>query len=126
MQVSLVSVPAAAAHIKAGTLRLLAVGSVKRLDAYPDTPTLAELMNQPDFEASVWYGFLMPAGAPADRVNRLYAEIAKAAATPRMIEFMARSNITPSLQNPQQFASSIRTDVATARKMIDVARLRPE
>ncbi|VTU30678.1 Bug family tripartite tricarboxylate transporter substrate binding protein [Variovorax sp. PBL-E5] len=126
VQVSLVSVPAAAEHIRTGALRLLAVGSSKRLAAYPDTPTIAELIGQPGFEASVWYGFLMPAGTPAARVNKFYDEIAKASATPRIVEFMARASIVPGLQNPQQFAKSIHDDVETARKMIQVAKLHPE
>jgi tripartite-type tricarboxylate transporter receptor subunit TctC len=126
VQLSLISVPAAAAHVKSGRLRVLAVGSPKRLDAFPDAPTLAELLGQPDFQASVWYGFLVPAGTPQDRIAKLYAEIAKASVSPRMVEFMARASITPELQNPQQFAASIKADVATARKMIEVAKLTPE
>ena len=51
VQLSLVSVPAAAQHIKAGTLRPLAMGSGKRLASMPEVPTLAELMGQPGFEA---------------------------------------------------------------------------
>lgn len=125
VQVSLVSVPAAAAHIKAGTLRLLAVGSARRMDAYPGTPTLAELIGQPGFEASVWYGFFMPVGTSADRINKMYAEIARASATPRIVDFMARSSITPDLQNPQQFSTSLKNDIATAKKMIEAAKLQP-
>jgi tripartite-type tricarboxylate transporter receptor subunit TctC len=126
VQLSIVSYPAAAGHIKAGTLRLLGVGSSQRLSAYLDTPTLAELIGQPGFEAIVWYGFLMPAGTPADRVNRLYTEIEKASASPRVLEFMTKSSITPALQNPRAFAESIRNDFALASKMITAAKLRPE
>jgi tripartite-type tricarboxylate transporter receptor subunit TctC len=126
VQLSLVSVPAAAQHIKAGTLRPLAVGSTKRLASMPDVPTIAEVIGQPNFEASVWYGFLVPLGTPQDRVNKLYAEIAKASADKRVMDLMARASITPELQNPQQFAASIRSDVATARKMIEVAKLTPQ
>jgi tripartite-type tricarboxylate transporter receptor subunit TctC len=126
VQLSLVSVPAAAGHVKSGALRLLGVGSLHRLEEFPDAPTLAELIGQPDFEAIVWYGFLVPLATPADRVARLYAEIAKASAAPRVVAFMAKSSITLGLQNPQQFAESIRSDVATARKMITAAKLGPQ
>lgn len=126
VQLSLVSVPAAAQHIKAGTLRALAVGSARRLPDMPDVPTLAEVIGQPKFEASVWYGFLVPAGTPQARVDKLYAEIAKASSDKRIIDLMARASITPDLQNPQQFAASIKSDVATARKMIEVAKLAPQ
>ncbi len=126
VQVSLVSVPAAAQHIKAGTLRPLAIGSKERLKLYPELPTLAELIGQPGFEASVWYGILAPVGTPADRVERLYAEFAKASAAPRIADFMNRVSITPQLQGPAAFAASIRNDAAVARRMIEVARIKPE
>lgn len=126
VQVSLVSLPAAAQHIKAGKLKLLAVGSTKRLETYPDTPTLAEVINQPGFEATVWYGFLMPAGTPVDRVNKFYGEIAKASVSPRIVDFMERAGFTLNMQNPQQFAASIRSDVLMAKKMIEVAKLTPQ
>lgn len=125
VQVSLVSVPAAAGHIKGGSLRPLAVGSAKRLASMPDVPTLAEVMGQPGFEASVWYGFLVPAGTPQDRVDKLYAEIAKASRDKRITDLMARASITADLQNPQQFAASIKQDVALARRMIEAAKLTP-
>ena len=126
VQVSLVSVPAAAQHIKAGTLRPLAMGSKERLNQYPELPTLAELIGQPGFEASVWYGILAPVGTPADRINKLYAEFAKASAAPRIVEFMNRVSITPQLQAPAAFAASIRNDAAVARKMIEVTKIKPE
>ena len=126
VQLSLVSVPAAAQHIKAGTLRALAVGSARRLPEMPDVPTLAEVIGQPKFEASVWYGFLVPVGTPQERVAKLYTEIAKASSDKRITDLMARASITPDLQNPQQFAASIKADVATARKMIEVAKLAPQ
>ncbi|MGD9944069.1 MAG: Bug family tripartite tricarboxylate transporter substrate binding protein [Burkholderiaceae bacterium] len=125
VQFSLVSLAAATAHIKAGSLRPLAVGSLKRLPSMPDVPTLAELIGQPGFEASVWYGFLVPADTPADRVERLYAEIVKASADPRVEELMTRAGITPDLQDPKRFAQTIRADVALARRMIEVARISP-
>lgn len=126
VQLSLVSMPAAAAHIKAGTLRALAIGSPKRLPGLPDVPTLAEVLGQPGFEASVWYGFLVPAGTPQARVDKLYAEIAKASQDPRIIELFGRANIAPDLQNPQQFSASLKRDMVLARKMIDTAKLAPQ
>ena len=124
VQISLVSYPAALAHIKAGTLRLLAVGSTERLKAYPDIPTIAESIGQPGFEASVWYGILAPAGTPADRVERLNTEIVKAMTNPKMVDFLNRASITPQVQGPAAFATAIRNDVATAKKIIEFAQIK--
>lgn len=126
VQFSIVSMPAALGHIKAGTLRLIGVGSKERVKDFPNTPTLGELIGDPNFEALVWYGFLAPQGTPAAIINRLNAEIVTASASPRITELFAKSSILPGLQNPQQFAESIRNDVAMARRMITAAKLQPQ
>lgn len=126
VQMSLVSMPAGAAHVRSGALRLLGVGSTERLAAFPEAPTLAELIGEPGFEAIVWYGFLLPSGASSELVGRFHKEIAKASAAPRITQFMQTSSITPGLQNPQQFADSIRSDGLLAKKMIAAANLQPQ
>ena len=55
--------PPLMAHVKAGTLRPIAVGTAKRSPAMPDVPTVAE-QGYPGFETSQWYGLLAPAGTP--------------------------------------------------------------
>lgn len=61
-------------HVKAGRLKLLAVGSPKRSPAFPDVPTLAEAGLQ-GFDADTVFGFYAPAGTPAEVVSRLNREI---------------------------------------------------
>ncbi|MDI9330882.1 MAG: tripartite tricarboxylate transporter substrate binding protein [Alphaproteobacteria bacterium] len=58
--------------IKGGLLRPLAVASDKRLPALPDVPTFKEA--GVNMQASAWYGLMLPAGAPAEVVNRLNTE----------------------------------------------------
>jgi tripartite-type tricarboxylate transporter receptor subunit TctC len=126
VQVNLESVAAVAQHIRSGTLRPLAVGSTQRLKEYPDVPTFAELIGQPGFDASVWYGIVAPAGTPANRVEKLYAEFAKASSSKRVVDFMARVGITPQLQSPAVFAAAIRKDTEIARKLVEAAHLKQE
>ena len=126
VQFSIVSMPATLGHIKAGTVRLMGVGSKERLKDFPDTPTLGALIGDPSYEALVWYGFLVPQGTPVAIVNRLYTEIAAASASPRVEALFTKSSIVPGLQNPQQFAASLKNDVAMARKMITAAKLEPQ
>jgi tripartite-type tricarboxylate transporter receptor subunit TctC len=59
-------------HIRAGTLKALAVTSAKRTALAPDLPTVQELGFK-GFESSVWFGFLLPAGTPADVVAKVQA-----------------------------------------------------
>jgi tripartite-type tricarboxylate transporter receptor subunit TctC len=63
-------------HIKANSVRGLAVSGTKRSPAIPELPTVAE-SGLAGFEARQWYGMLAPAGTPKEIVTRLNGEIAK-------------------------------------------------
>lgn len=62
------------AHVRAGKLKLLAVGSPKRSPLFPDVPTLDEV-GLKGFDADTVFGFYAPAGTPTDVVTRLNREI---------------------------------------------------
>jgi tripartite-type tricarboxylate transporter receptor subunit TctC len=61
-------------HVRAGRLKLLAVGSPKRSPSFPEVPTLAEAGLR-GFDADTVFGFYAPAGTPPDVVARLNREI---------------------------------------------------
>jgi len=63
-------------HARAGRLKLLAVGSMKRSPLFPDVPTLHEV-GLKNFDADTVFGFYAPAGTPAEAINRLNTEINK-------------------------------------------------
>jgi tripartite-type tricarboxylate transporter receptor subunit TctC len=75
-------------HVKAGKLRLLAVGSPKRHPAYPDTPTVAEVLGG-EFDADTVFGLYVPAGTPKDVVALLNREINAALQSATMRDRMA-------------------------------------
>ena len=60
-------------HVRAGSMRMLGVGSVKRNPQVPDVPTIGETL--PGFESVQWWGMFAPAGTPAVIVQRLSAEV---------------------------------------------------
>ena len=60
-------------HIKAGTLRPLAVSSSYRIPTLPDVPTVAE-SGYPGFDVAAWYGIWAPAKTPAAIINKMNAE----------------------------------------------------
>jgi tripartite-type tricarboxylate transporter receptor subunit TctC len=76
-QASSAGLPALSAHIKAGKLRAIAVGTRERISGLPEVPTVAELGFK-NFETSQWYGILAPAGTPPDVVKKLQEESLKA------------------------------------------------
>jgi tripartite-type tricarboxylate transporter receptor subunit TctC len=61
----------AAGNIRSGRLKALAVTTAQRTQVMPDVPTVAETL--PGFEIDTWWGLVVPAGTPAERVNQLNA-----------------------------------------------------
>jgi tripartite-type tricarboxylate transporter receptor subunit TctC len=72
VQVGFATMTASIGHIRSGQLRALAVTTLKRSDALPGVPTVAETV--PGFEASSWFGIAAPKGTPADIIERLNRE----------------------------------------------------
>ena len=70
-------------HVKAGTLKALAVTSSKRSPLAPDVPTMIEA-GLPGFEISAWYVMFAPAHVPKDVMQRLNAEVNKAIKDPEL------------------------------------------
>ncbi|MEW6100265.1 MAG: tripartite tricarboxylate transporter substrate binding protein [Pseudomonadota bacterium] len=101
------NLPSAMQHIKAGKLKALAVTTAKRSEALPDVPTIAEAGPLPGYEASSWFGLLAPAGTPADIINRLQQETAKALASPALKERLISQGAIPSGMTPAEFARLI-------------------
>lgn len=86
-----------------GKLRVLAVTSAQRASNMPDVPTMKEL-GFPDFEASLWHGFVAPVGTPPDIVEKLAGAISRAVRDP---EYIAKFK-------PQAYQEDVRTGAALA------------
>ena len=108
------------AEARAGRVRVLGVTSTKRSAAAPQVPTLAE-SGVPDYEATIWFGLLAPAGTPPALVNRLSADIGKVLAQPRLREQFSTLDLTPT--TPQGFAALIAREIPKWRKVIQGAKI---
>jgi tripartite-type tricarboxylate transporter receptor subunit TctC len=99
-------------HIRAGRLRLLAVGSPTRSPLFPDTPTLAEAGGaaMKGFDADTVFGLYAPGGTPAAVVARLNGEVNRILATPAMRERITAIGGVPTPMSPEQFAAKIAED----------------
>lgn len=111
MDVMFDNLPSSMPHIKAGKLKALAVTSSQRSAALPDVPTVEQAAGLKGFEASSWFGLLAPAGTPADIVNRVQQETAKALATPAMKERLLAQGAIPSGNTPAEFAKLIDAEI---------------
>jgi tripartite-type tricarboxylate transporter receptor subunit TctC len=116
------AVTPATPHIKAGTLRGLAVASETRLAALPDLPTLAEA-GYPHHEAAIMHAVLFPAHTPKPIVDRLYREIAKAETLPDVQQRFATLGFQPKANTPAEFAAEIKAAVARWANVIKTAHL---
>lgn len=98
-------------HIKAGTLRALAVTSPKRIDVLPDVPTFAQ-SGFGGIQTFQWVGLEAPAGTPAPIVAKLHAEIVKAARHKTVVDKLAASGLEVSTNaTPDEFGKFIRDDM---------------
>ena len=97
--VSFAGVPNVLSHVKSGRLKALGVTTAKRWSELPDVPTLAEA-GVPGYEATVWLSISGPAGMPADIVQRLNTEIAKALRDPGAAVQLPRRRRRADLDEP--------------------------
>lgn len=99
----------AMSHVKAGRLRMLAVGSLKRSPLFPEVPTLDEA-GLKGFDADTVFGFYAPAGTPEPVINRLNQEINRILGTPAVKERIAALGGEPAPMTPAQFQAKAMED----------------
>lgn len=102
---------------KAGKLRALAVGGLKRSPDYPDIPTIAEAGKLPGFEAVAWQGIAVPVATPPAIVKRLNEAFMKAHEAPGMKEKLVAAGLTPVGGTPEEFGRYIRSEIAKWSKV---------
>ena len=112
-------------HIKGGRLRVLAVTSQKRLQTAPDWPTVAE-SGVPGYEASIWYGVLLPAKTPRAIVNVLHREITGILNQPDVRQTFIAQGGEVIANTPEEFRKAFLHDVERLGNVIRAAGLQPE
>ncbi len=110
VQVSVQSLPSSIAFIKSGKVKVLGVVNPQRINALPDSPTIAETLK--GFGTTPWYGVFAPAGTPKAIVAQLNAEIAKALDSKEVQERLAGVGCEPLKTTPEQFSALIRSDLS--------------
>jgi tripartite-type tricarboxylate transporter receptor subunit TctC len=111
-------------HIRAGTLRALAVTATSRVDALPDIPIMADFI--PGFEVSGWVGLGAPKKTPAEIIDKLNKEINAGLADPKINARLADLGGTPVVLSPAAFRKFITEEVEKWAKVIRAANIRVE
>ena len=100
--------PAVLPQVDGGRVRALGVSSLQRSAAAKDIPAISETL--PGFDMTVWFGFLAPAGTPADIVKKLNAEMLKAIQSPDFQAQLAKMGVTPMPGSPEEFGKFIASE----------------
>jgi tripartite-type tricarboxylate transporter receptor subunit TctC len=112
-------------QIKAGRARAIATTGPKRDKLMADVPTIAE-SGFPGYEAVNWYGYLAPARTPKEVVDRLSRDIAKALASPKVIEALHKTGVEPVAMTPEEFGRYIKREYDTWGKVVKEAHIKAE
>lgn len=122
VQLSLAGVPAALAHIKAGTLKPLALARKSRLPALPQVPTLQELGYQDIDTRESWFGLFVTAGTPDKLVQKIAQDVAEIGADPQFRERHVLSRgFDPVFSTPEAFAQFIQADMRLKANLIRIS-----
>lgn len=118
-----VNVPSGMSLVQAGKLRVLAVGSARRLASMPDVPTVAET-GFPGFDVSLWMGLLMPAGTPTDVIDRMSKEVEHALADPALRKKIEEQGAEPAYTPPAVFSKFIVDETTRLDELVKEVGLR--
>jgi tripartite-type tricarboxylate transporter receptor subunit TctC len=118
--------PPAVPHVKAGSLKLLAVSSAKRSGVAPDVPTVAEASGIAGFDITLWQGIFAPRGTPAQLVARLNSEINKVLLQPDVKAKLLEAGAEVMPISVDQFGSFVKSESEKFLQIIKEAGLKPE
>ncbi|MDP3171736.1 MAG: tripartite tricarboxylate transporter substrate binding protein [Polaromonas sp.] len=113
----------AAQHINSGKLRALAVSSSRRLEAFPNVPTVAE-SGVPGFEVTSWQGLFVPAGTPRPIVDKLHEEVMKILQTAEFQERLKGLGMQGSAMTPAQVTEFQKNEVEKWAQVIKAAGIK--
>jgi tripartite-type tricarboxylate transporter receptor subunit TctC len=125
VDMALVPIAVAVPLVQAGRLRGLGVTTAARSHVMPEVPTLSEA-GVKGYESSSWTGVLTTGGTPASIVERIHAAVAAGMKTAALQAALRNAGATPVGSTPEQFAQSLRNDVAKYRKIAGSAGIKPE
>ena len=112
-------------HIKSGRLRVLGVGSAKRVPALPDVPTISEA-GVPGYEATNWWGIVAPAGTPAAVIERLHKELLVILASAETKKRFESEGGEAAQMSPEEFGRFIAAETAKWAKVVKEAGIKAE
>jgi tripartite-type tricarboxylate transporter receptor subunit TctC len=124
VQVIFDNMPSIIQHIRAGSLRALAVTTAERSSQLPDVPTVAETV--PGYEASALFGMGAPKKTPPEIIAKLNHEINEILAEPNTKARFTELGGDPLISTPEAFGSMMQAETDKWAKVVKAAGLRIE
>jgi tripartite-type tricarboxylate transporter receptor subunit TctC len=112
-----------APNVRAGKLKALGTSGKERSAVLPEVPTVSEA-GVPGYEAVIWLGIMAPAGTPKAIVDRLNAEITKAAGENR--EAWLKQGAVPMSMSPEEFDRFLRDDIEKWARIVKISGARTD
>ena len=122
VEILISGVPAVIGQIKNGRVRAIAIASLKRFPALPDTPTIDE-SGLKGFEATTWFGVMAPIKTPREIVTRLNSDLARITVAADVRERFIGEGVEPIGGTPELFAAFIREEIDKYAKVVKAAGL---
>jgi tripartite-type tricarboxylate transporter receptor subunit TctC len=98
-------------QIAAGKIIALAAASTKRANALPNVPSMTEA-GIPDFDTSLWFGLMAPAGTPQTAIAKVAKAAGAAMRAPQAAETLKAQGFDPIGEGPERFGSYLRSEIA--------------
>jgi tripartite-type tricarboxylate transporter receptor subunit TctC len=123
IQMTITTTITAGTHIKNGKLKALAVTGPKRVQVYPEVPTLAEAA-LPGYELTNSYGFFAPAGTPRNAIDKLNAAVIEVMHTPETRKVLAADGAEAAPPaTPEEFKAKFARDYTQLANTVAAARI---
>ena len=123
VQIAFMALPPVTPHLKAGTLRALALTTEKRVAAAPDVPTMAEAGVPGDQISDVMQAMFAPAATPKLIIDLLQKEVAKAVAAADVKSKLDSLGFEAIADTPEHFATRIKAEVPKWTQVIEAAKI---
>ena len=114
---------AMASYAKTGKLRILATTSAKRSAASAQYPTIAEAGVE-GYAVDFWFGFVVPAGTPADIVARLNSATVKTLNAPDVRQVFDERGYMATGGTPEQFGATIKAEIEKCARIVKGANIK--
>jgi tripartite-type tricarboxylate transporter receptor subunit TctC len=110
--------------IRSGKLRALGVTTKSRSRLLPEVPTIAEA-GVPGFNYPIWYGVWVPAGTPAEVVDKLAKDIARVLAAPELRAWLEEHGADRMSMTQPEFARFVLKESESAESIVKAAGVKP-